>query len=194
MSTGMSNLDEINMALKTLIKAGTNKNKITVLHCNSEYPTPIEDINMKAMITIKNKFGVNVGYSDHSDSLEVPIVAASLGAQIIEKHITLNKKMNGPDHLASMNPLQFKKMVQNIRNCETILGSAMKKPSPSEIKNIKLVRKSIVAKINIQKGDKFSKENLTIKRPGNGISAIHLKTIIGKKSNKNYFKDDLIKL
>ena len=193
-STGMSNLNEINFALKTLIKAGTKKENITILHCNSEYPTPIQDINMRAMTTIKNKFKIDIGYSDHSDSIEVPIAAVALGAKVIEKHITLNKQMKGPDHLASMNPLQFKKMIQNIRNCEIILGSGIKKLSPSEIKNIKLVRKSIVANIDIQKGDKFSKLNLAIKRPGYGIPATHLKKIIGKKSKKNYIKNDLIKL
>ncbi len=192
LSTGMANIEEIDLAIKTLIKSGTPKKNIIVMHCNTEYPSPIEDINMRSMLTIKNKFKVEIGYSDHSNSDEVPIVAVSLGAKVIEKHFTISKKLNGPDHKTSLDPKQFKKMAQNIRNTESILGSYLKKPSKSELKNIKIVRKSIVALKDIKKGEVFSSSNLTVKRPGTGISPIYWDRYIGKVSRKNFKKDSLI--
>ena len=193
LSTGMANIEEIEFAIKTLIKSGTPKKNIIAMHCNTEYPSPIEDINLRSMLTIKNKFNVEIGYSDHSNSYEVPIVAASLGAKIIEKHFTISKKLKGPDHKSSLDPKQFKKMVQNIRNTESILGSYVKKPSKSELKNIKIVRKSIVALENIFEGEKFKKKNLAIKRPGKGISPVLFYKILGKTSKRNYKKNELIK-
>ena len=192
LSTGMSNLIEIKSAIKILTKNVISKKNINILHCNTEYPSPINDINMNAMVTLRKKFKINVGYSDHSESLEVPIIATSLGAKIIEKHFTLNKKLSGPDHRASLNPQQFKKMVSNIRNTEIILGSFTKKLSISEKNNIKVVRKSIVANQNIKKGEIFSIKNLTIKRPAGGIPSSLFYKMIGKKSKKNYKKDQQI--
>jgi N,N'-diacetyllegionaminate synthase len=194
LSTGMSFLSEIRTAVRTLIKAGTRKNKITVLHCNTEYPSPIKDLNLKAMITIKNKLGVSVGYSDHSEGIVVPLIAVSLGAKIIEKHFTINKNFKGPDHKASLDIIEFEKMVKEIRNTEIILGSETKKPSSSEKKNIKIVRKSIFAKKNILVGNIFSKENICIKRPGNGLQPKFWKKILGKKSKYRFKKDKIIKL
>ena len=192
LSTGMSNIKEIKLAIQTLVKFGSKKKDIVVLHCNSEYPSPIEDINMKAMLTIKKECNVEIGYSDHSNNIEVPIAAAALGAKIIEKHLTLDRNMKGPDHKASLNPKKFKIMIDNIKNTEIILGSSKKFPTFSEIRNMKFVRKSIVALKNIKKGEKFSKLNLTIKRPGYGIPPTKYKNILGKKSNRNYLKDELI--
>jgi len=191
-STGMSYLNEVNEALKILVKSGTAKKNITVLHCNTEYPSPFKDINLKAMLTIKKKLKVKIGYSDHSLGTIVPIAATALGASIIEKHFTLNKKLSGPDHKASLSPSEVYEMVNEIRATEKILGSNIKKPTSSEKKNKIPARKSIVAKNFIKKGDKFTEDNLTTKRPGNGISPMNWNRIIGKKSKKNYKKDDLI--
>ena len=191
-STGMSYLNEVKKALQILIKAGTEKKNITVLHCNTEYPSPFRDINLKAMIAIKKKLGVKIGYSDHSLGIIVPIAATAIGASIIEKHFTLSKKLNGPDHKASLSPSEVYQMVDSIRTTEKILGSNIKKPSLSEKKNKIPARKSIVAKNFINKGDKFTEHNLTSKRPGNGISPMNWYKVIGKKSKKNYKKDDLI--
>ena len=157
LSTGMSNLLEIKEALRILTFNGTKKKNITVLQCNTEYPTPLRDANVRAMLTIKKKFKVNIGYSDHTEGIEVPLVAVALGAKIIEKHITLNKNLSGPDHKASINPKEFSKMVRYIRNFTTALGSGIKKVTQSELKNIKIVRTSIVAAREIKKGEKFSK-------------------------------------
>jgi len=192
LSTGMSSLDEISWAISTLEKAGQSKTKITVLHCNTEYPTPYEDVNLKAMITIKDKLKVKVGYSDHTLGIVVPIASAAMGASIIEKHFTLDKNMPGPDQAASLEPNELKMMVDEIRNIEKILGDGIKKPSDSESKNIKIARKSIVAKIDIKKGEILSDSNITAKRPGTGISAVHWDKIIGKKSKKDYKEDELI--
>ena len=193
LSTGMSNMVEIGKALDVLIKSGTKKKNITVLHSNTEYPTPMKDVNLKAMISIGKKFNISYGYSDHTLGFEVDIAAVALGATCIEKHLTLNSKMIGPDHKASLEPVEFKKMVKAIRNTEKALGSNQKKPSKSELKNIKIVRKSICALNNIKKGEIFSMNNLTIKRPGNGLSPFKIKKLLGKKSNKNYKKDQQIK-
>jgi len=191
-STGMSYLNEVKEALQILIKAGTTKKNITVLHCNTEYPSPFSDINLKAMLAMKKKLGVKIGYSDHSLGTIVPIAATAMGASIIEKHFTLNKKLSGPDHKASLSPSEVYQMVDGIRATEKILGSNIKQPTLSEKKNKVSARKSIVAKIFISKGDKFTEHNLTSKRPGNGISPMNWNKVIGKKSKKNYKKDDLI--
>jgi len=194
LSTGMSKLNEIETAIKVLIKSGTNKKKITVLQCNTEYPTPLKDVNMRSMITIKNKFKVNIGYSDHTKGIEAPVVAAALGAQIIEKHITINKNLPGPDHKASITENELKNLIDQVRKVEVILGSDKKIPSPSEIKNLKIARNSIVANSEIKKGERLNKKNITIKRPGTGISPMMYYKILGKKALKNFKKDEIIKL
>ena len=192
MSTGMSTLDEVRDALNILLEAGAKKDKITILHCNTEYPTPMEDVNLKAMITIRDELGVNIGYSDHTLGIEVPIAAVALEATVIEKHFTLDRNMSGPDHAASLEPEELKAMVTAIRNIEKAMGDGIKKPSSSEIKNMPIARKSIVAKNSIKKGELFTKDNLTVKRPGTGISPMEWDVLIGKKANKNYDVDDLI--
>ncbi len=192
LSTGMANMDEIKNALEILIQAGTKKKNITVLHANTEYPTPMEDVNLKAMVTIGNTFDVSYGYSDHTYGIEVDIAAVAIGATCIEKHFTLDNNMKGPDHKASLEPHQLKAMVKAIRNIESALGNGVKKPSKSEIPNIKIVRKSIVAKTVIKKGDNLSENNLTIKRPGNGINPMRWDELIGTISKKDYNEDDLI--
>ncbi len=192
MSTGMANMLEIGDALDILLKNGLQKTQITILHANTEYPTPMQDVNLKAMLTIKNEFDVEVGYSDHTNGIEVSIAAAALGAKVIEKHFTLDKTMKGPDHKASLEPKELIAMVKAIRNIEIALGSGVKKPSPSETKNIPIARKSIVAKQNIKKGTIFSEENITVKRPGTGISPMRWNDILGQQANKDFNKDDLI--
>jgi N,N'-diacetyllegionaminate synthase len=192
LSTGMADLGEIEDALDVLINAGTKRENITILHCNTEYPTPYEDVNLLAMNTIREAFKVNVGYSDHTLGIEVPIAAVALGAKVIEKHFTLDKNMLGPDHKASLEPNELKEMIKAIRNIEMALGNGIKKPSKSELKNKEIARKSIVAKKDIKKGEVFSEDNLTVKRPGNGISPMRWNEIIGKIANKNYKKDELI--
>ncbi len=192
LSTGMSNLGEIERALDILINSGTNKNDITILHCNTEYPTPFEDVNLYAMNTIQNAFNVKVGYSDHTLGIEVSIAAVALGAEIIEKHFTLDRDMQGPDHKASLEPDELSEMVKCIRNIEKSLGNGIKKCSISEKKNKAIVRKSVVANENIKKGDIFTEKNLTTKRPETGISPMRWDEIIGKNSQKDYLKDDLI--
>lgn len=194
MSTGMSNMQEIKNALKILTNNGTLKKNITVLHCNTEYPTPLKDANLKAMLSIKDKFKIRVGYSDHTAGIESAIAAVALGAEIIEKHITLNKNMTGPDHKASIEKNELKKMIQMIRGVEIALGDGIKKPSQSEKKNIKIARNSIVAARRIGKGEKFSYNNLNVKRPGNGISPMKIKKIIGKTAKKKFDFDELITL
>jgi len=192
LSTGMSNLGEIEFALDILCNNGTQKKYITVLHCNTEYPTPFEDVNLKAMLTIQDALKVNIGYSDHTSGIEVPIAAAALGAKVIEKHFTLDKNMAGPDHKASLNPEELKKMIGSIRKIELALGTGIKKPSKSEVKNITIARKSIVALKEIKAGDTFSPDNITVKRPGNGLSPILWDHIIGLKARRNYLPDELI--
>ena len=188
----MSNLKEIELAIKVLTNYGTPIKKITVLHCNSAYPTHPRDANLKAMITIKNNFGVEVGYSDHTLGIEAAVIAVSLGAKIIEKHITLNKGSAGPDHASSVEPNVFRKMVSSIRKAEEYLGKGEKIMTQSESKNRNLARKSIVALKDIKKGEYFSETNLVTKRPGDGTSPMKWKKIIGKKAQKNYKKDDFI--
>jgi N-acetylneuraminate synthase len=194
-STGMSNMQEIKDAVEVLQKHQIAKNNITILHCNTEYPTPMQDVNLLAMNTIQNELGVQVGYSDHTLGIEVPIAAVALGATIIEKHFTLDRSMVGPDHLASLTPDELKQMVISIRNIEiAISGSRLKEPSRSEIKNIQIARKSIVAKSKILKGEKFTQSNLTTKRPGTGMSPMQWNHVIGKTANKDFNINDLIYL
>ena len=193
LSTGMAYLGEIKDVLDVLTGAGTKLKDITVLHCNTEYPTPFEDVNLRAMLTIKADFpGIQVGYSDHTLGVEVPIAAVAMGATIIEKHFTLDKNLPGPDHKASLEPHELKAMVRSIRNIEKALGSGIKNPSPSELKNKPIARKSIVAAINIRKGEPFTEKNLTVKRPGTGISPMRWDEVIGQVAQKNYEKDELI--
>ena len=192
LSTGMSNLDEVKNALDILVNSGTNKKNIIVLHANTEYPTPIKDVNLKAMVTIGNELNVDFGYSDHTLGIEVDIAAVALGATCIEKHFTLDCNMKGPDHKASLEPQELKAMVAAIRNIELALGNGIKKPSKSEIQNIKIVRKSIVAKTQIQKGDILNENNLTVKRPGNGINPMKWDEIIDTRATKDYKEDELI--
>jgi len=194
MSTGMADMGEIEDALDVLMAAGTKKENITVLHCNTGYPTPIEDVNLRAMLTIKEAFNVNVGYSDHTLSIEVPIAAVALGARVIEKHFTLDKKMEGPDHKASLEPDELKAMINAIRNVEISLGDGIKKPSKSEIKNMSIVRKSIVASRDIRCGETFTEDNVAVKRPGTGINPMRWDDIIGKKAKRDFKKDEIIEI
>jgi N,N'-diacetyllegionaminate synthase len=192
LSTGMSDLREVGDALNILINAGTSKDNITVLHANTMYPTPMEDVNLNAMFTIQTEFGVTIGYSDHTLGIEVDIAAVAMGASCIEKHFTLDKTMDGPDHKASLEPEELKAMVNAIRNIEKALGSGRKKSSPSESVNIDIARKSIVASQSIKKGDKLSSKNITTKRPGTGISPMKWDDIIGASAKRDYQMDDLI--
>jgi len=192
LSTGMSNLKEVGDALNILINTGTSKDNITVLHANTMYPTPMEDVNLNAMLTIQKEFDVAAGYSDHTLGIAVDIAAVAMGASCIEKHFTLDKTMDGPDHKASLEPEELKSMVSAIRNIEKALGSSEKKPSPSEAVNIDVARKSIVAKKNINKGDILDENNLCVKRPGSGVSPMKWDEIIGTPAKENYQIDDLI--
>ncbi|WP_428026078.1 N-acetylneuraminate synthase [Arcobacter sp.] len=192
LSTGMTDIGEIEDALDVLIAAGTKKENITVLHANTEYPTPMEDVNLKAMVTIGNTFDIAFGYSDHTLGIEVDIAAVAMGACCIEKHFTLDKNMEGPDHKASLEPDELKAMVKAIRNIELALGSCVKKPSNSEIPNMQIARKSIVAKMDIKKGELLYENNLAIKRPGNGINPMRWDEIVGSIATKDYKEDELI--
>ncbi len=192
LSTGMASMDEIANALTVLTSAGTLKENITVLHANTDYPTKMDDVNLKAMQTIAREFQVNVGYSDHTLGIEIPIAAVALGACVIEKHFTLDNTLPGPDHQASLEPAELRAMVTAIRHIEKALGDGFKRPSPSESANMSVVRKSIVAYTSIEKGDVFTEQNLTAKRPGHGISPLRWDDIIGTVSQKNYQKDELI--
>ncbi|MGL5053240.1 MAG: N-acetylneuraminate synthase [Cetobacterium sp.] len=192
MSTGMCEISEIEDALKVLRDAGASD--ISILHCNTEYPTPMKDVNLLAMQGLKERFNVEVGYSDHTLGIEVPIAAAALGAEIIEKHFTLDKSMPGPDHVASLDPIELKAMVKAIRNIEIALGSKEKFASESELKNKSIARKSIVAQRNIKVGEVLTEENLTVKRPGNGISPMKWDGILGQKAIRNFSEDELIVL
>ena len=192
LSTGMSNIDEVKSALNILINSGTKKSNITVLHANTEYPTSMEDVNLRAMLTIGKELDINFGYSDHTLGIEVDIAAVAMGANCIEKHFTLDCNMEGPDHKASLEPNQLKAMVIAIRNIELALGSSIKKPSRSELQNIKIVRKSIVTKTIIKKGEILSEKNLTAKRPGGGTSPMKWDEIVGTRATKDYNEDELI--
>jgi N,N'-diacetyllegionaminate synthase len=192
LSTGMSKMAEVKNALKILINSGTKKKNITVLHANTEYPTPMNDVNLKAMVTMGKELNVEYGYSDHTLGIEVDIAAVAMGASCIEKHFTLDSNLDGPDHKASLQPEQLAEMVISIRNIEKALGSHIKKPSKSELSNLQIVRKSIIAKTPIKKGEVFTEVNLSIKRPGTGISPMKWDEIIGTKAKKNYNEDELI--
>lgn len=192
MSTGMSELSEIDDAMKVLKDNGCSD--ITLLHCNTQYPTPYEDVNLLAMNTLKERYGVPVGYSDHTNGIEVSIAAAALGAEVIEKHVTLDKTMEGPDHKASLEPYELKTMVCSIRNIEKALGSVEKTTSRSEMPNKVVARKSIVAKREIAAGETLSEDNITTKRPGNGISPMRWNEILGKKAVRSFAEDELLEL
>jgi N,N'-diacetyllegionaminate synthase len=194
MSTGMANLSDIENALEVLLEFGTYKEDITILHCNTEYPTPVKDVNLAAMNTIREAFKVDVGYSDHTIGIEIPIAAVALGARVIEKHFTLDKNAEGPDHRASLEPKELEEMVKSIRNIELGLGDGVKQPSLSEKPNIKNVRKSIVALRDIKEGELFCEENLATKRPGLGISPMRWEEVIGRKADRPFSKDDLIEI
>lgn len=192
LSSGMSTLEEVGDAVKVLKKSGSKE--ITVLHCNTEYPTPYTDVNLSAMLTLKKELGVEVGYSDHTQGIEVPIAATALGATVIEKHFTLDKNMEGPDHKASLEPDELKNMVRALRNVEAAIGNGKKEPSESEKRNISVVRKSIVAKCDIAEGEVFTEDNLTTKRPGTGVSPMLWQQVIGRKAKRNFSVDELIEI
>lgn len=190
LSTGMSEITEIEDTIEILKKNGTTD--ITLMHCNTEYPTMLNDVNLLAMKHMEKLFKIPVGYSDHTKGIDVPIAAAALGAKVIEKHFTLDRRMKGPDHMASLEPDELKAMVDSIRNIELALGDGQKKPTESELKNISAARKSIVAKRNIKKGEVFTEENLTVKRPGIGLSPMKWYDVIGTKAVKDFEEDELI--
>ena len=192
LSTGMANMLEIKAAVGVLIISGTKKENITVLHANTMYPTPMSDVNLTAMNVIANSLSISVGYSDHTLGIEVSIAAAALGAKVIEKHFTIDSTMDGPDHKASLNPHELNEMILAIRNIEIALGDGFKQPSISEKPNIKHARKSIVAKTPIKKGEILSEDNLTVKRPGSGLSPMMWDSIIGIVARKNYQVDEII--
>ncbi len=192
LSTGMSTLTEIQEAIGILTHFGVHKEQITILHCNTEYPTPMADVNLRAMQSLNHELGVSVGYSDHTQGIEVPIAAVALGATIIEKHFTLDRSMEGPDHKASLEPHELKAMVIAIRNIEQALGSCDKIVSASEQKNKSIARKSIIAAKSIVKGEVLTEENLSVKRPGTGLSPMLWEQVIGTKAVKNYQPEDLI--
>ena len=194
LSSGLSYMSEIERAVSVLVDNGVNKNEITVLHCTSEYPAPIKSVNLSAMKTIKEEMEVDVGYSDHTRNYEVPIAAVAMGAVTVEKHFTKSRKLDGPDHMASLEPNELSEMIISIRNTETLMGSSEKKPSTDELKNLNVIRKSIVAKKRIKKGEILSDSNLTTKRPGDGISPMEWEKIINTEAKKQFEKDDLIEI
>lgn len=192
LSTGMADLGEIEDALDALVQSGTPKEKITVLHATTEYPCPIDEVNLRAMQTIRDAFGVRVGYSDHTLGIEIPIAAVAMGASVIEKHFTIDRNLEGPDHKASLEPNELKIMTHAIRKIEQALGNGIKKPSKSEANNIAIARKSIVASRPIKIGEHFSVDNVTIKRPGNGISPMRWDEMMEQIAQRNYEVDDMI--
>lgn len=193
-STGMAEMGEIEAALKVLIDSGTEKENIIVLHCNTEYPTPVEDVNLKAIITIRETFNVPVGYSDHTIGTEIAVAAVAMGAAVIEKHFTLDRTMPGPDHCASLEPHELREMVIAVRNIEKAMGDGIKKPSRSELKNRAAARKSIVASRSIKKGEILTEETITSKRPGTGISPMEWDRVIGNAALKDFEADALIEI
>jgi N,N'-diacetyllegionaminate synthase len=192
LSTGMSTMDEVRFALNTFKNNGNSD--ITVLHCTTEYPAPYQAVNLKAMLTMKNEFNIPVGYSDHTRGIEIPIAAVAVGATVVEKHFTLDRTMEGPDHKASLEPDELKTMVSAIRNIEVAMGSGEKIPSESEKGNMVVARKSIIAKTNIKIGDTFTEQNITVKRPGYGLSPMRWFDVLGQKSKRNFEEDELIEL
>lgn len=195
LSTGMCDMEDVRAAVEALYKNGLSKENLILLHCNTEYPTPFEDVNLKAMNALRQEFGVEVGYSDHTKGIEVPIAAVALGATVIEKHFTLDRNMEGPDHKASLEPDELKAMVSAIRNIEKAVGGdGTKHVSESEKKNIAIARKSIVAACDIKAGEVFTEQNLTVKRPGNGISPMRWEEVVGTKAKRDFSEDDLIEI
>lgn len=195
LSTGMCDMDDVRAAVDALYKNGLSKENLILLHCNTEYPTPFEDVNLKAMDALRKEFGVEVGYSDHTKGIEVPIAAVALGATVIEKHLTLDRNMEGPDHKASLEPDELKAMVSAIRNIEKAVGGdGTKHVSESERKNIAIARKSIVAACDIKAGEVFTEQNLTVKRPGSGISPMRWEEVLGMKAKRDFNEDELIEL
>ncbi len=192
LSTGMASIGEVEAAVNILTTAGTAREKIVLLHANTQYPTPIEDVNLLAMETMGAAFSVNYGYSDHTTGIEVPIAAVARGATVIEKHFTLDKNMDGPDHKASLEPYELTSMVRGIRRIEKAMGDGIKRPSKSEKANIAIARKSIIVSCQIKKGEKITKDNITVKRPGTGISPMRWDEIIGSYATKDYNVDDLL--
>ena len=194
LSTGMSSMGDIEAAIDVLEKSGTLRSKITVLHCTTEYPTPMSEINLSAMQSIRKAFGVSVGYSDHSAGIEVSIAAAALGAKVIEKHFTLDRNLPGPDHKASLEPNELKLMISMIRNIEIAMGDGIKRLTESEVKNKCVARKSIVAIASIKVGEAFTPKNISVKRPANGISPMNWDTVIGRRATRDFSIDELIEL
>ena len=195
LSTGMCDMEDVKAAVNALCKNGLSKENLILLHCNTEYPTPFEDVNLKAMDALRKEFGVEVGYSDHTKGIEVPVAAVALGATVIEKHFTLDRNMEGPDHKASLEPDELKAMVSAIRNIEKAVGGdGTKHVSESEKKNIAIARKSIVAACDIKAGELFTEQNLTVKRPGNGISPMRWEEVLGQKAKRDFNEDELIEL
>lgn len=194
LSTGMSDLGEIDAALAVLEKSGTSRDKMIVLHCNTEYPVPMAEVNLRAMQTIRDHFGVTVGFSDHTEGIEIAIAAVALGATVIEKHFTLDRALPGPDHRASIEPEDLGRMVRSIRNVELALGDGIKQPGPSEAKNRPIARKSLAATRPIARGERFSEDNLIAKRPGTGISPMRWDEIIGRQAPRDFAADELIEI
>ena len=194
LSSGMATLGEIESALDVLEASGTPRARVTVLHCNTQYPTPMGDVNLRAMNAIGEAFGVAVGYSDHTLGIEIPIAAAALGATVIEKHFTLDRTLPGPDHRASLEPHELKAMIVAIRNIETALGDGIKRPSRSEAQNRSIARRSLVAAVGIHKGETFTPENLAVKRPGTGLSPMRWDEVMGRKASRDFAADELIEL
>jgi len=194
LSTGMCTMLEVRNVVKILELAGSKKSDITVLHCNTEYPTPMEDVNLLAMLSIEKELVVKVGYSDHTLGIEVPVAAVAMGATIIEKHFTLDRGMDGPDHAASLEPNELKQMVDSIRNIEKAMGDGQKKPSKSEDANLGVARKSIVASKNIKAGEKFTEENIAVKRPGTGLCPMRWDELLGLEAKKDFQADELVSI
>jgi len=194
LSTGMATLGEIEAAIEAVEQAGTSRDRITVLHCTTEYPTPMGEVNLNAMVNMGKAFGVAVGYSDHTQGIEVPIAAVALGASVIEKHFTLDRSLPGPDHRASLEPDELKAMVVGIRNIEKAMGDGIKRPGPSELKNKPIARKSLVAAQAIRKGEPFTTENLVAKRPGTGVSPMRWDEVLGRTAPRDFEEDELIEL
>lgn len=192
LSTGMANLGEIETAIDVIEAVGTPRQLVTVLHCTTEYPAPMQEVNLRAMVSIRSALGVEVGYSDHTHGIEVPIAAVALGATVIEKHFTLDRSLPGPDHKASLEPHELRSMIAAIRNIEQALGDGIKRPTISELKNKPVARKSIMASCSIRVGEEFTPENITIKRPGNGLSPMLWDQVVGRKATRDFAPDELI--
>lgn len=192
LSTGMSYLKEVRAAIEVLVSSGTSPRNISVLHCTTEYPAPYEDVNLRAMLTMHRALGVEVGYSDHTPGIEIPIAAVALGARIIEKHFTLDKHMKGPDHKASLDVAELKAVIKAVRHVEAALGHGVKRPADCELKNIPIARKSIIAARAITQGQIFTSANLTVKRPGTGISPMQWDRVLGRRAKRDFQEDELI--